>query len=156
MKEIDQTELNTFIKNVIIKKFKKLRGKHAPISEAVNNVYNSLKIEKFYDLSEQKKHFYFFIAKNYSKQPKLRYFLAISIANNSSDLLVQLSREYAVQNKIKVIQYSIFPKTLRIQLLLLKEIEKIEDYAIFLKKLNEIRKDFRSKLIKIKNLIENE
>ncbi|MFX1501142.1 MAG: hypothetical protein ACFFDH_09295, partial [Promethearchaeota archaeon] len=151
MKEIDQNELKILFKNEIIKKAKKIRGKHAPISEGVNNIFKPLKIENFYDLSKQEKHFYFFTAKNYSKQPKLRYFLAISIANNSSDLLVQLSREYAVQNKLKIIQYSIFPKTLRVQLLLLKEIEKIEDYAIFLKKLNEIRKDFRSKLIKIKN-----
>jgi hypothetical protein len=156
MRDINKSNLKSFIENEIIKEVKKVRGKHAPISEVVNQVSKSLKVENLYDLSNKNKYFFLLIAKNYNKQPKLRYFLAVSIANTSSDLLVHLARENAIKNDLRLIQYSIFPKTLRIQLLLLKEIEKIEEFAFFLKKLAEIRKDFRKKLIKITNLIENE
>lgn len=156
MHELTQINLKSFIKNEIIKKVKKLKGKHAPISELVNNVSKSLSVEKIYDLSEKNKYYFLLIVKNYSKQPKLRYFLAILLANNSSDLLVQLARDYAIKHDLKLIQYSLFPKTLRIQLLLLKEIKKIEDYTNFIEKLNHFRKEFRSKLVKFKKIIENE
>ena len=156
MHELTQTDLKSFIKNDITKNVKKLRGKHAPISELVNNVPKSLSVEKIYDLSEKTKYFFLLIVKNYSKQPKLRYFLAILLANNSSDLLVQLARDHAIKYDLKLIQYSLFPKILRIQLLLLKEIKKIEDYSNFIEKLNHFRKEFRSKLVKFKKLIENE
>jgi hypothetical protein len=156
MHELTQVDLKSFIKSEIIKKAKNLRGKHAPISEIVNNIAKSLPVEKIYDLSELNKYFYLLVVKNYSKQPKLRYYLAVMLANNSSDLLVQLASDIAIQHNLKLIQYSIFPKILRIQLLLLKEIEKIEDYTHLLKKLNDFRKEFRGKLVKVKKLIENE
>lgn len=156
MHELTQVDLKSFIKDEIIKKVKKIKGKHPPISELVNNVSKSLSIEKIYDIRKKKKYFFLFIVKNYSKQPKLRYFLAILLANNSSDLLVQLARDYAIKHDLKLIQYSLFPKTLRIQLLLLKEIKEIEDYTNFIEKLNHFRKEFRSKLLKFKKLIENE
>jgi len=156
MHKLTHNNLNSFIKNEIIKDIKKLRGKHTPISEVVHNDSKFLRVEKIYDLSKKKKYFYLLIVRNYNKLPKLRYFLAISLANNSSDLLVQLARNYALKNDLKIIQYSIFPKTLRIQLLLLKELKLIEDYANSIDKLKIYRKEFRSKLIKIKNLLENE
>ena len=156
MSEPTHIDLRSFIKNEIVKKIKKVKGKHPPISEVVNNVSKSLSVDKIYDLSKKNNNYFLLILKNYSKEPKLKYFLAISIANNSSDFLVQIAKDYAIKNDLKLIQYSIFPKTLRIQLLLLKEIRKIEDYTIFIKKLNDLRKDFRSKLLKIKNLVENE
>ena len=155
MHDIPQNDFQSFIKNEIIKKGKKLRGKHAPISEVIDNVPKSLSVDKIYDLREEKKNYFLLIVRNYVKQPKFRYFLAISIANNSSDLLVYLARDYAIENNLKLIQYSIFPKTLRIQLLLIKEIEKIEDYTNSMKKLSDIRKEYRIKLVKIKNLLEN-
>ncbi|MFX1310755.1 MAG: hypothetical protein ACFE9M_07950 [Promethearchaeota archaeon] len=156
MQKTNHHNFKSYIKNEFIKKGKKLRGKHAPISEVIDDVPKSLSVEKVYKLREVNKYYFLIVVRNYSKHPKFRYFLAISIANSSSDLLVQLAREYAIQYNLKLIQYSIYPKTLRIQLLLLKEIEKIEDYNNFVEKLSDIRKEFRRKLIKIKNLVENE
>ena len=149
-------DLKSFIKNKIIKDIKKIRGKHASISEIDHNLPKTLTVEKVYDLSEKDKNFYLFIVKNYSKTPKLRYFLAISLANNSSDFLVQIAKDWAVKNDLKLIQYSIFPRMLRIQLLLIKEIKQFEDYNISVEKLAFIRRKFRIKLDKIKNLVENE
>ncbi|MFX0142870.1 MAG: hypothetical protein ACFE9C_02235 [Candidatus Hodarchaeota archaeon] len=156
MRELNYTNLESFIKHEIIKGAKKIRGKHSPISEVVKNSSQSLRVEKIYDLGKIENNHFLLIVRNYTKKPKLRYFLAVSIANNSSDLLVQLARDYVIKNDLKLIQYSIFPKTLRIQLLLLKELEVIEDFTNSINKLKICRKDFRSKLLKIKNLLENE
>ncbi|MFW9970681.1 MAG: hypothetical protein ACFFDF_10810, partial [Candidatus Odinarchaeota archaeon] len=122
MSTLNQNDFKSFIKHEIIKDTKKIRGKHSPILELVNNIPQSLRVENIYDLNRKEKYFHLLIVRNYSKKPKLRYFLAISLANNSSDLLVQLARDYALKNNLKLIQYSIFPKTLRILLLLLKEL----------------------------------
>jgi len=156
MRNTSQEELKSFIKNELIKDIKKLRGKHAPISEIVEKNLKILQVKKLYDLRNKNKHCFLFIVKNYLKTPKLRYFLAISLANNSSDFLVQIAKDWAVKNDLKLIQYSIFPRILRIQLLLLKEIKQFEDYTNFLEKLINIRDKFRTKLEKIKNLVENE
>ncbi len=155
MRELNHNDLKSFIKHEIIKEIKKIRGKHSPISEVVNNVSQSLRVEKIYDLSKKEKYFFLLIARNYNKQPKLRYFIAISLANNSSDLLVQFARDFVLKSDLKLIQYSIFPKTLRIQLLLLKELKLIEDYANSIDKFKNYRKEFRSNLIKVKNFVEN-
>jgi hypothetical protein len=156
MHESPPADLNSYIKHDIAKNVKKIRGKHSPISEIFENVPKSLLIEKIYDLRETEKNFFVFIVKNYSKHPKLRFFLAISLANNSSDLLVQLARDIAVRNDLKLIQYSIFPKTLHVQLLLLKEMIKTEDYTNSIDQLKAFRDGFRIKLRHIKKLIENE
>ena len=155
MSKSNRSDLKSFIKDEFIKDTKKIRGKHSPISELVDNVPKSLKVEKMYDLSKKDKYTFLLIVRNYSKKPKLRYFLAISLAFNSSDLLVQFARDFALKDELKLIQYSVFPKTLRIQLLLLKELKNTEDYANSISILKTNRKEFRSALLKIKNLIEN-
>ena len=149
-------DLKSFIKNEIITNAKKVKGKHAPISEIVNNESKTLTIENLYDLRHKYRNYYFFIVKNFTKTPKLRYFLAISLANSSSDLLVQIARDLAIKNDLKLIQYSIFPKTFRIQLLLLKEIKQIKDFMNLIEKLKSYRTEYRNKLDKIRNLVENE
>lgn len=149
-------DLKSFIKNEIIKYAKKIKGKHAPISENVNNTAKTLTIENIYDLRNRYRNYYFFIVKNFTKTPKLRYFLATSLANSSSDLLVQIARDLAIKNDLKLIQYSIFPKTFRIQLLILKEIKEIKDFINLIESLKLYRTEYRNKLDKIRNLVENE
>ncbi|MBY8985552.1 MAG: hypothetical protein KGD65_10810 [Candidatus Lokiarchaeota archaeon] len=149
-------DIESFIRYDIINKIKKIKGKHPPIAEIVENKPRALSVKSVHDLNKKLKNFYLITLKNYSKQPKLRYFLTISIANNSSDLLVQLARDIVLKHNLKLIQYSFYPKTLRIQLLCMKEIQKTEDYNNSVKILKSIRKDFREKLGRIKNLIENE
>jgi len=156
MSNSKEEDFESFIKSDIIYKIKKVRGKHPPIAENIENKPRSLSVKSIYDLNENLKNFYLITLKNYSKQPKLRYFLVVSFANNSSDLLVQLAREVALKHNLKLIQYSIYPKTLRIQLLCMKEIQKIKDYENSINVLKLIRKEFREKLVRLKNLVENE
>ncbi|MFX0080602.1 MAG: hypothetical protein ACFE94_02515 [Candidatus Hodarchaeota archaeon] len=153
---ISEIELKSFIESEIIKDIKKVRGKRAPIAELIDNTLISLPVKSIYDMNEFIKRFYFIIVKSHLKQPKLRYFLAITLAANSSDLLVQLAKGFAIKNDLKLIQYSIYPKTLRTQLLSMKEIKSPKDYSNSIEILKAFRKDFREKLIKIKKLVENE
>jgi len=150
---MNQRDLSGFLQNQVIKKSKKLKGKFAPFSEIIDNELRVLKINKIYDLSEKFKNLYLFIVKNYLKQPKERYFLAVSLASQSSDLLVSLANGFAQKNTLKLVQYAINPKQLRISLISLKEIEKIEDYSFSVELLKEFRTNFRNMLVKIKNTL---
>jgi len=156
MQNSNLKELKMFIERNIIKNMKKVRGKHAPIVEIVENTSYELSVKSIYDLRPKFKNFFLFIAENYSKQPKFRFFIAIILANNSSDLLVILARDYAIKNKLKLIQYSIFPKNLRIQLLSIKEVKHIDNFTNLIEILKGFRQIFRNKLVKLKNSIENE
>ena len=152
----DQNDFKIHIKTDIIKASKKVKGKHSPISEVVDDVSRVLNVQAIYDLNQHHKNFYLINVKNYTKKPKIRYYLSVTLANNSSDLLAQLAAEYLNKNEFKLIQYSIFPETLRVQLLLLKEIKIIGDFTHAIKVLNKIRNEFRNKIVRLKNLVENE
>jgi hypothetical protein len=156
MSNSKEEDFESFIKSDVTYKIKKVRGNHPPIAENVENMPHSLSVKSIYNLSKNLKNFYLITLKNYSKKPKSRYFLVISFANHSSDLLVQLAREIVLKHNLKLIQYSIYPKTLRIQLLCMKEIHKIKDYENSINILKLIRKRFREKLVRLKNLVENE
>jgi hypothetical protein len=156
MSNFSEKELNLFIESNVIKDIKKIKGKKAPIAEIVDNRLLALPVKSIYNISEQIKNFYFIIVQNHLKRPKLRYFLTISLANNSSDFLVQLAKEIAIKNGLKLIQYSIYPKTLRTQLLSMKEIKNPTDYSNFIEILKTTRKEFREKLVRLDKLVENE
>ena len=99
---------------------------------------------------------FLFTVKNYDKVPKIRYFLAMQLASQSSDLLVALSRDFAIKNDLKLIQYSIYPKSTRTNLLSLKELKEVEDIEKSIGILQDFREDYKKKIVKIKNLVENE
>ena len=113
-------------------------------------------VQHIFKLKDELKGLYLFSVKNYDKHPKIRYFLGMMLASQSSDFLVALSRDFAIRNDLKLIQYSIFPKTTRISLLSLKEIKEVEDVEKSIGLLRDFREKFRKKLVKIKNLVENE
>jgi len=154
---LSETEsLKEYIKNEIIINAKKVRGRHTPISEMVNNVPKTLKIKEIYNLQGKLKNIYLFIADNYTKKPKTRYFLVISLASQSSDFLASLAKEFAKRNNLKLIQYSIFPKILRINLLLIKELIEIEDYSKSIQMLKNFRIVFQNRLTNFRDLIKNQ
>ncbi|GAH04963.1 unnamed protein product, partial [marine sediment metagenome] len=124
-----EKELKSFVESEVIKDIKKIRGKKTPIAEIVDNTFLALLVKSIYDMNKVIKKFYFFIVQNHLNQPKIRYFLAITLAGNSSDLLVQIAKDFALKNGLKLIQYSIYPKTLRTQLLSMKEIKNPTDYS---------------------------
>ncbi|TFF98901.1 MAG: hypothetical protein EU540_07610 [Promethearchaeota archaeon] len=154
---MNQEVLKSYLESNVIKSAIKLKGKFAPFSEPVDKIPKTLQIKRIYNLKEQLKNFFLIIVKNYSNsnQPKVRYFLTIILASQSSDFLVSLAKDYATRNNLKLIQYSLFPKK-RISLLSLKEIRTIEDYSSSIELLKDFKKKFRKTLEKIRNLVENE
>lgn len=151
-----EKDLTLYFKRNVIKDHKKIKGKHAPIAEIVENMPRSFPIDSIYNINEIYKNFYLLVVKNYLKKPKFKYLLAVSIANNSSDLLVQLARNSAIKYGLRLIQYSIYPKTLRIHLLSLKEIKNPSDYKSSVEVLKAIRKEVRDKLVRLEKLVEDE
>ncbi len=144
--------LETSIKSTIIKNSKRIREKHSNISEIVENTPKTLEIKKIYDLRKKYNNLYLMVIKNHSKNPKIRYFLTISLASQSSDLLVNLSREFVNKSdEIRLIQFSIHPKSMRVSLLALKELNSMENYTQSVELLNDLRNKFRQKLLKISN-----
>ncbi len=136
---------------------KKLRGKFSPISFLIKGTPKTLKIKSIISLGGEYKNFFLFKLKNYMKTPKIRFFLSVSLASQSSDLLVSLAKEFVSESQtLKLIQYSIYPNTLRINLLLLIELDVNQSFSNAVEVLKVIRQEFRKKLDKINKLIENE
>ncbi len=126
---------------------KKLKGKFPPISFLVDGIVKTLKIQNIFALRQEFKNFYLFKLKNYVKQPKIRHFLAVSLASQSSDLLVSLAKEFLGKIKeLRLIQYSAYPHTLRINLFLIIELDNIQNYSDTVGVLKAIRLEFRKKL----------
>ncbi|MFX0046768.1 MAG: hypothetical protein ACFE8G_01240, partial [Candidatus Hermodarchaeota archaeon] len=92
--------LRNYLKKSILKDAKKIKNKYPPISEKVNRITYSLKIKNIYELEGNLNNLFIIITKNYAKNPRNRYFLAILLASQSSDLLVNLAKEYSRKNNL--------------------------------------------------------
>ena len=143
-----QEKMESFIKQNIGKSAKKIKGKHSPISEIVDKTPKILKIEKIFSLGERLKNLFIIVAENYTKQPKNRYFLAVLIASQSSDLLANLAKK-SIGEDIKLIQYCLYQKTSRVNLLALKELKSPKEYENTILLLQELRKTYRTKLMNL-------
>ena len=146
--------LQSYLKKEILKEAKRLKNKYPPISEKVNGISKLLKIKNIYELKENLNNFIFITTKNYAKNPKYRYFLAILLASQSSDLLVSLAKEFSKKNRLKLIQFSLIPQHFRVGLFSLKEIHSKNDFSEVINLLKEFRIIYRKDLEKLGKLIE--
>ena len=120
-------DLISFIKQKK-KKAKKIRGKHSALSELVDRAPKILKIENIYIMPESNPHI-LFITKNHSRRPKKRIFLGITIASQSSDLLVNIAKKMSKNKEnVRFVQYSLYPNTSRVNLIAMLE---VKDQLIF-------------------------
>ncbi|TFG00128.1 MAG: hypothetical protein EU541_03145 [Promethearchaeota archaeon] len=142
--------IKDFIKS-LKKKSEKIKGDHSPISEIVKNQRKLLKVKGVYNLTQDLKGLYLIVVKNYKKPPKYRYFIAISLVGQSSDLLVYLAKDFAIKNNLKLIQYSIFPYHNRVNLLSLKEITEVGKFKETNEILRQYKKIMKRRLEKMKN-----
>ena len=146
--------LQSYLKQEILKDATRIKNKYPPISEKVNGVSKSLQIKSIYELKGNLNNFIFITTKNYAKKPKYRYFLAISIATQSSDLLVSLAREFCKQNGLKLIQFPIHPEHFRVGLFSLREIINKDSISETVNLLKEFRIMYKKDLKKLTKLIE--
>jgi hypothetical protein len=147
--------LQNHLKKEIIKNAKRIKNKYPPISEKVNGITKVLKVKKIYELKGNLNNFILIATKNYAKNPKFKYFLAILLASQSSDLLVNLAKEYSKKNNLKLIQFSLHPQNSRVGLFALKEIESRDKVTEVVKLLKEFRILYRKDLDNFGKIIEH-
>jgi len=141
-----------FIKS-LKKKSQKVGGSHPPISELVEKERMRLKVKKIYNLKESRKDLYLFMVRNYKKPPKYRYFIAISLAGQSSDLLVYLAKDFALKKEVKLLQYSVYPEHNRVNLLGLKEITEVEKFREIIDILMEYKNLLKVRMERIRDKV---
>ncbi|MBY8982972.1 MAG: hypothetical protein KGD57_08490 [Candidatus Lokiarchaeota archaeon] len=151
---MNKMKYNDFL-DELLTNAKKLKGKYPPISEIVNKEVKLLKIKDIYKLEDNVLKLYLFSTINYSKEPKYRYFIGDVIASQSSDFIVYLTKDLAINNKLRLIQYCLYPNIHRVNLIGLKEINKEEDYPKVIDNFKKLNKKFKEKLEKIHTIIEN-
>lgn len=149
----EQIELKAFVKNQLINTAKKLKGKHSPFSEVVEKVSKTITVKRIYKLNEKLKNCYLIVTNNYSKRPKLRYFITKILAFQSSDLLVRIAKEFAKENEINLIQYSLYPSAFRVNLLAIKELKNTGSFSREIDILEKFHIEFQRDLTKIRNLM---
>ncbi len=133
---------------------KKIRGRYPPISVIVDNNIKLLKIKNIYKIDSIKSRLYIIQFKNYYNHPKQRFFLAFVLASQSSDLIVLLTKELALENNLRLVQFSLHPKTQRVNLLLLKELKEIDKYIKIINTFETIHKKFKTKIEGIQKILE--
>ena len=147
-------KLQRYLKKEILKDAKRIKNKYPPISEKINGISKSLKIKNIYELKGNLNNFIIITTKNYAKNPRNRYFLAILLASQSSDFLVSLAKEFSKQNRLKLIQFSLHPQHFRVGLFSLKEIHDKNNISEAINLLKEFRINYRKDLEKLRKLIE--
>ena len=147
-------KLQNSLKKEILKDAKRIKNKFPPISEMVNGISKSLKIKNIYKLKGNLNNFIFITTKNYIKEPKNRYFLGIILASQSSDLLANLAKEFSKENRLKLIQFSLYPQHFRVGLFSLKEIQGENKFSEIVNLLKDFRIIYRKDLEKLRKLIE--
>jgi len=150
----NKENLQSYLKKEILKDAKRIKNKYPPISEKVNGISKPLKIKSIYELKGNFNNFIFITTKNYAKNPRYRYFLAILLASQSSDLLVSLAKQFSKENRLKLIQFSLYPQHFRVGLFSLKEINGKNDFSEAVNLLKEYRILYRKDLEKLRKLIE--
>ena len=151
----DEKSLKSYLKRELLTGAKRLKNKYPPISENIKGVSKALKIKKIYELKENHKNFYLISTKNYSKKPRYKHFLAILLASQSSDLLVNLAKGFSKEHNLKLIQFSVYPQHFRVSLFSLKELNGADNLSKSINLLKEFRNKYRKELENFKNLVKN-
>jgi len=146
--------IQSYLKKEFLKDAKRIKKKFPPISEKINGISKSLKIKNIYELKGDLNNLLFITTKNYAKNPKERFFLAITLASQSSDLQVSFAKEFSKDNRLKLIQFSLYPQHFRVGLFSLKEIHSKNEISEAVILLKEFRIRYRKDIEKLRKLIE--
>jgi len=157
-KKVKEKELGTRIKEKLLRDSRRLKERYPPLSDIINGTQLTLQINRLYELSGDLRHFYIMIAKSKkSKNGNLKYLICITLASQSSDFLVSLARTTIKdETSLRLLQFSLIPKHLRLNLLCLKEIENEDDLQGIIDLLKQVRIRFRKTLEKITSQMEND
>ncbi|MFO8019959.1 MAG: hypothetical protein R6U96_15145 [Promethearchaeia archaeon] len=146
--------LEKFIDN-ILKDAEKIRSKLPNLSRTVQGKQVILKIKKIYSFKEKNSKFFLLQVRNYEKTPKYLYFLGKRLVSQSSDLIVLLAKEFAIEHDIELVQFPLHPQTRRVNLLALKRLPDGNSYPETVDLLNSYKKRLSKKMEKIKRIAED-
>jgi hypothetical protein len=147
---------NKFRKEILNKygeNAQKLRGDFPPLSIKENDQIMTMKIKNIYRLDDLSGRIILINVYNYDSPPKYLNFLSIVATSQSSDLIVELSKDLAIEMNFNLIQYPIFRGNYRVSLLALRKITKLHEIDALLDKLNQFRKDLQQRLKKVRELV---
>lgn len=140
--------LNEFGENA-----QKLRGKFPPLSIKENDQILTMKIKNFYRLDDLSSRIILINVYNYDSPPKYLNFLSIVATSQSSDLIVEMSKDLAIEMNFNLIQYPIFQGNYRVSLLALRRVIKLDEINALVPQLNQFRKHLQHRLKKVKELV---
>ena len=150
-----EEDLGDRIKEKVLRDSHRLKEKCPPLSYTNNGNQMTLQISRLYELSGDLKQLYIIMGK--SKKEKLTYFICIKLASQSSDFLVSLARKTIEdESNLRLLQFSLIPKHLRVNLLCLKEIEHEDDLQDIIDLLKQVRSRFRKTIEKMTSQMEND
>jgi hypothetical protein len=140
--------LNEFGENA-----QKLRGDFPPLSIKENDQILTMKIKNIYRLDDLSNRIILINVYNYDGPPKYLNFLSIIATSQSSDLIVELSKDLAIEMHFNLVQYPIFQGNYRVSLLALRRLTKLDEINTLIPKLNQFKKDLQRRLKKVKELV---
>jgi len=152
----EKNNLKIIIENKLLKDANKLREKYPPISENIEGVQKVYPVKKVYQLLNEFKNFYLIIIEDSSVEQKIRYFLTIQLASQSSDFLVKLAKKTMKENNLsfQLIQFSLHPNNSRINLLCLSELKNFDEFMALRQKFNAIKSAFQENMEKVIKLLD--
>ncbi len=145
-----------FLKETIITSKNKIKGSHMPLSESADKIKTILLVRKVFHIVSEGNYLFLIIGKSKQKPSSKSYYLMAQLAAQSSDLLVRIAEKFAKTNGLRLVQYSLMPKTFRVGLFALKIINTAEEYSKAIALLEQFRAEFQLNLKKISNLMGNE
>ena len=150
-----EEELGNRIKEKLLKDSRRLKEKYPPLSDIINGTRLTLQINRLYELLGDLRQFYLITIK--PKSGNMKYLICVTLASQSSDFLVSLARK-TIKNEsnLRLLQFSLIPKHLRVNLLCLKEIEQEDDLQGIIDLLKQVRSRFRKNLEKITSQMDND
>jgi hypothetical protein len=146
-----RNNLRITIESELLKDAKKLREKYPPISENIEGAQKVYPIKSVYQLFNGFKNFYLILINDSTIEQKIRYFLTIRLASQSSDILVKLAKKALKQKNLnfQLIQFALHPNNSRINLLCISELKNFDTLMTLREQLNEIKLLFQEKMDKI-------
>ena len=140
-------DLKEKINKVLLSKGTKLKNKYPPISQRRDGGVMVQKIKSIFQLRDDFKNFYLIITKSTNNRKERKFYLALILASQSSDLLAKIAKSIISNEKeMRLIQFSFHPEHFRVNLALLRELDELMDFDELKDKLDSLRTQFLSKL----------
>ncbi|MBD3256146.1 MAG: hypothetical protein GF383_13700, partial [Candidatus Lokiarchaeota archaeon] len=88
------------LENPLFKNANRIKGKFPAFSERTKGKLRTLKVKNVYQLRDSFKNFFLIVLKNDADKKRERIYLCVSLASQSSDLMVILAKDFALDNSL--------------------------------------------------------